>query len=294
MIQTDETIALLASGDLGLHCAKKLVQLESLSCILTDRNSIGIQKLAASEGVPLYVGNPRGGKALESLAGLPRPGILLSVNYLFLVEQDLIDWPLYHALNIHGSLLPRYRGRTPHIWAIINGESMTGISAHSLTIGCDEGDIWLQDRIRIRPHHTGGRILQIFRHRYPRLIQKLILGLREGDLIPAQQNHDKATSFEKRTPEDGRIQWSWHRERIRNWIRALCKPYPGAFTFCGDTRIVIHGSRFSDLGFSQRQPDGTILAGGPEPVIKTPNGALQLQDLEMDEPVEFELNQVLQ
>ena len=95
------------------------------------------------------------------------------------------------------------------------------------------------------------------------------------------QNAALATYFEKRTPADGRINWNWQRERIRNWIRAQAAPYPGAFFYLANKQVVVHLAAYSDLGFRQIQPNGTLLETGSDYVIvKTPNGALRLSELE--------------
>lgn len=209
--------------------------------------------------------------------------MLLSINYLFIVENDLIQLPKKYAINIHGSLLPKYRGRTPHVWAIINGEKETGVTAHLMEAKVDEGAIVHQIRIPILEQDTGGNILEKYEEVYPQLIEKVLKDIKNNCINLIPQDESKATYFGKRTPEDGRINWHWSRERIRNWIRAQAKPYPGAFTYFEENqqRLVIHKAQFSERGFHYQMENGRILETGDDHmVIKTSNGSLRIFEME--------------
>src|SRR5690606_38202127 len=116
--------------------------------------------------ITLFIGNPRNGRGHAFLKNYSFD-VLLSVNYLYLIEEDLIKMPRRFAINLHGSLLPKYRGRTPHVWAIINGEKKTGVTAHLITKGCDEGPIVSQIQIPIEIQDTGNDILNKFKQKYP-------------------------------------------------------------------------------------------------------------------------------
>lgn len=269
---------------MGLTCLDKLSEKHAVNFVFTDKGSEGILDRCTERNIPLYTGNPRNGKATQFLAD-KQCDLLLSINYLFVVEEDVIQHPRLYAINFHGSLLPKYRGRTPHVWAIINGEQETGITAHLMSKGCDEGDIVCQERIAIGADVTGGDVLSIFLKKYPVIIEKVIDSVKTGTVRPLRQNHEKATCFGKRTPEDGLIHWSWQRQQIYNWVRALARPYPGAFTFLKDKKITIHRVEFSDTGFHADTPDGTILAAGENIDVKTPNGAIRLIDFELSEPI---------
>jgi methionyl-tRNA formyltransferase len=268
----------LASGGLGATCLEMIQQMTHVGFVMTDKGSEGIIALCQGKNIPLFVGNPRKGKATTFIANRP-VDMILSINYLFIVEQDIISHPAQYAINFHGSLLPRYRGRTPHVWAIINNEKETGITAHLITEGCDEGDIVYQEKHTIEPEFTGSHIQALFNQRYPHIIRKVMEMIENNAISPVQQDHSKATWFGKRTPEDGRINWSWHKERIYNWVRAQAKPYPGAFAYRGNDKITIHQVAFSDFGFHADMPDGMILTTNPQPIVKAPNGAVAITDL---------------
>lgn len=204
----------------------------------------------------------------------------MSVNYLFIEEEDIIRLPKLYAINLHGSLLPKYRGRTPHAWAIINGETETGVTAHLMNVQVDDGAIVAQVKVPIGPDDTGATILECYQTIYPRLLDQLLSAIESNTLRPIPQDRSLATYFGKRPPADGQIDWSWHRERIRNWIRAQAKPYPGAFCFYQDQKITIHKATLSQQGFSTEQPNGLIVAVTSNAlVVKTPNGCLELTQI---------------
>ena len=211
-------IGLLVSGKLGLKMFQLLLEHASISFVLTDKKSVDIIHLCETRKIKHYVGNPRNGRALSMLPGVSCE-VLVSVNYLFLIEKDLIDLPEKLAVNFHGSLLPKYRGRTPHVWAIINNESETGITAHIIDEGCDTGAIIASQRIGISPSETGGELLDTFMREYPSFVLDVLRSIENNTYSAAKQDHSLSTYFGKRTPDDGRINWSWGKERIYNWVR---------------------------------------------------------------------------
>jgi methionyl-tRNA formyltransferase len=202
--------------------------------------------------------------------------LILSVNYLFIIESDVINLSKY-AINLHGSLLPKYRGRTPHVWAIINNEVETGITAHFIDEKCDTGDIIFQKIIEIKIQDTGASILKKYEEVYPGMIIEILNRIKSGSLKRVKQDETKATFFEKRTPLDGQINWNWHKERIYNWIRAQSYPYPGAYTYYNNEKVIIDEVAFSDFGYSQSFINGLILNDHPTIIVKTPNGAVELR-----------------
>ena len=286
MIQT----GILASSKLGFDCLKFLSDKVKVVFVLTNRGSEEIIEWCRENSVSCFAGNPRNGKAKEFIKDKP-VDLILSVNYLYLVNEDILSFPKQYAINIHGSLLPKYRGRTPHVWAIINGEEEAGVTAHIMTSGCDEGAIVSQRRLQIDSDDTGADLLGKYSKEYPLILNDVIEAIKNDSITLTHQDDLKATFFEKRTPEDGEINWAWHRERIRNWIRSQAYPYPGAFTFYENNKAKINKSTFSDYGFSSNQANGTILKVGTDYlIIKTPNGALRILKMEVDQKIEFREN----
>jgi len=283
---------ILASGGLGALCTEKLLQLNKVNFVLTDKGSDKIIELCKTKKIPMFIGNPRNGKTNDFLNQFSTD-IILSINYLFIVEEDIIRHPNKYAINFHGSLLPKYRGRTPHVWAIINNETETGITAHLMSKDCDEGDIVYQEKILIGEESTGAEILSKFNSKYPLIIEKIVSLIENDTIRTIKQDHTKATYFGKRTPEDGLINWNWQKERINNWVRAQADPYPGAFTFYKGEKVIIHKIKYSNKGFNYNDPNGTILEIKNEIIIKTSNGAISLINYRKPDDLHFKIGDKL-
>jgi methionyl-tRNA formyltransferase len=274
-------VGMLLGGKPGVAILRELVDMFDIAFVMTDQGSPEVVNLAKQMGLSLFIGNPRDGYAMRFLVELnrKRADILVSANYRFLIGKDLIDYPRLLAINIHGSLLPKYRGRAPLIWAILNGEKESGITIHCIDKGCDTGAILHQERIMIPPDVTGGEMVTIFSGMYPRLIRKVLMQISTKSYTLRSQNEQVATYYGRRRPEDGLICWEWYRDRICNWVRALAPPYPGAFTFSDGNKVMINAVCLSDQGFSDSAPNGIVLAiKQGRPVVKTPNGALMITD----------------
>lgn len=272
-------LALFVSGGLGFKVLNHLKESKhSVQCVFTDSNSKEIIDTANDEQLPIFTGNPRNERSIKFIDAY-EIDIILSINYLFLIEHSLFSKAKL-AVNIHGSLLPKYRGRTPHVWAIINNEQKTGVTAHLIDDGCDTGDIIKHKEVIIENTDTGADVLAKFNKLYVPLADEIISDFERGSITPLAQNHENATFFGKRTPDDGRINWEWQKERIRNWIRAQAYPYPGAFTYLEglDEKVIIDEVVFSDKGFKEIDQNGLIVSLDPV-CVKTPNGVLELKNI---------------
>ena len=191
------------------------------------------------------------------------------------IEKDVINWPKIAAINFHGSLLPKYRGRTPHVWAIINNEKMTGVTAHFINHKCDSGDVIKQVKIPISEESTGGDILNIFYEIYPKLVNNVIEMFIDNNVVRVEQNKNESSYFGKRTPKDGKIDWNWNKNRIRNWVRAQAFPYPGAFTFLNNYKIIIDKVEILEFKSKLKIKNGTIIKLNPVK-IKVNDGIVKL------------------
>lgn len=273
------------SGALGLTVLLQLVASPiTIKCVLTDRHSDGIIDCCKEQELPVFAGNPRNGKAVGWLDEQKiKFENLLSINYLFILEPDILDKVSGFAVNFHGSLLPKYRGRTPHVWAIINGEKEAGVTAHLMNTYCDDGDIVRQVVVPIEEEDTGAIILEKYKALYPGLVLQVVEDIEKGNVECRKQDVSKATYFGKRTPDDGQINWNWQKERIRNWVRAQANPYPGAFTFLNEQKIIINKIEYSDLGFQDTMENGLVVAViDGKPFVKTQNGVVKLVDFETE------------
>jgi methionyl-tRNA formyltransferase len=283
-------IAFLVSGGLGEIVLKHFISKYEISFVLTDKESEDIVNICYSKSIPVYAGNPRKPEINGFLHG-KSSDFIISVNYLFIINEKVIKLANHLCFNIHGSLLPKYRGRTPHVWAIINNEVETGITAHVIDEGCDTGDIIRQMKIIIDNEDTGASILQKYKDLYITLVENVLLDYSDGTIVFTRQDESKATYFGKRTPDDGRIDWNWSVERIINWVRAQAYPYPGAFTFYKNNKIIIDKVSKSDYGFHCNIENGTILSKNPL-IVKCCNSSLYLEILRNSE-VDFKIHEKL-
>jgi methionyl-tRNA formyltransferase len=271
------SIGLLVSGVLGLEALKLVTNHSKPVFVFTNKTSTAIIEYCLVTNIPVFIGNPRNSSASEFLVD-KHVELILSINYLFLIEKDVVNFPSKYCINIHGSLLPKYRGRTPHVWSIINNEKYTGVTAHLIDENCDTGAIVKQERIEISFNDTGASLLEKYSQVYLKMLTYLLNEVESDNLTAESQDESKATYFHKRTPDDGEINWGWQKERIRNWVRAQANPYPGAFTVLNDQRVIIDEIVYSDMGFKQDFPNGMVLGTSPV-LVKTQNGVVELSKI---------------
>ncbi len=284
------SLGLLVSGNLGASALKHLEVNHIVTFVMTDNNSDNIIEFCKNKNIKYFVGNPRSGRCNTFIKKIDID-VLISINYLYIIEKELISLPRIMAFNIHGSLLPKYRGRTPHVWAIINDEVETGITAHLIDEGCDTGDIIEQIAIPIDEEDTGADILIRFNEKYLHLVNLVLQKIKDDNILLYKQDHNIASFFGKRTSLNGHINWDWQKKRIYNWIRAQAHPYPGAYTFLNTKKIIIDKISYSDAAFSDNMPNGLILSINPI-LVKTPNGVVKLEIVRKNS-IQFEPNQIL-
>ncbi|MGH7306977.1 MAG: formyltransferase family protein, partial [Candidatus Rokuibacteriota bacterium] len=209
-------------------------------------------------------------EVVETVRGLA-PDLILSVWYRRLLGPELLAVPRVAALNLHGSLLPAYRGRAPLNWVLVNGETRTGVTLHHMTAAADAGDIVAQRPIGIEPDDTAFALYE----RMVRVGVELLLEAYPAVLantaprIP--QDDARATTVPRRRPDDGRIEWTWPATRIFDMIRAVAEPYPGAFVGDGPARLRLWAASVRDDATSAAVP-GTIVEVVPSRGIAVATG----------------------
>ena len=177
-------------------------------------------------------------REVERIAAVD-PDFLFSLFFRALVGPALLALPRRGALNLHGSLLPRYRGRAPVNWVLVNGETETGVTLHYMDEKPDHGEIVLQRRIPIAFEDTGLTLFRKVAEEGGAILRQALPLLAAGSAPRVPQAHDQAGYFGRRRPEDGRIDWGWPARRVYNLVRAVTRPYPGAFTLLGGRKILI-------------------------------------------------------
>lgn len=232
-------IVFFGFGKLGKDCLVRLNQ-EGHKI-----NQVFTHKDMSSNSVDLYAKEHNISFTYKDLRRYPdalnfdnfEESLLISINYRFILDISIIN-KFLHAINLHGSLLPKYRGRTPHIWAIINGEKTTGVTAHIIDKGVDTGPIIKQKEIHINPDDTGYSLLLKFEKVYPNLLISAINALFEGNELKIQDENN-ASFFGKREPVMGYIDFKNDSKKIIDFVRAQANPYPGAYYFLEDGKKII-------------------------------------------------------
>ncbi|MGF2033932.1 MAG: methionyl-tRNA formyltransferase [Nostoc sp. CmiVER01] len=177
--------------------------------------------------------------SLENFIQNAQPDLLWVTDYRYLLPLSLLQLAPLGAVNLHPSLLPKYRGRAPLNWAILQGERELGLTAHFIDNGTDTGDIIEQIRFELSPTQDVGDALEIIYPIYQKLTRIVLKYFQTGKIPRKPQNHSQATIFPARKPQDGLINWQQTASSIHNLIRAVAKPYPGAFTYFGNWNITI-------------------------------------------------------
>lgn len=189
-----------------------------------------VQKLAELHGIPVITpDNPNTPEVVEQIAAL-QPDFIFSFYYREMLKAPLLEVPKRGAFNMHGSLLPKYRGRVPVNWAIIRGETETGATLHWMTEKPDNGDIVAQQAVPILPNDTAHEVFQKITVAAEMALNGVMHALLAGTAPRTKQDLSKGGYFGGRKPEDGIIDWSQPAQAIHNLVRAVAPPYPGATT----------------------------------------------------------------
>ena len=213
----------------------------------------------------------------DLVAGL-KPDLIVVVAFGQILPKQLIDIPPFKAINVHASLLPRYRGPAPIQWAIINGEKETGVTTMVMDEGLDTGDILLQQPVQISPEDTSATLHDKLAREGAGLLLETLEKLTTGKLTPTVQDPAAASYVPMLQKKDGHINWELPAKDIANFIRGI-NPWPGAFTFCGATRLKIYRSKSLDKE-TQKVP-GTVLMSFPDEIlVATGKGALLIEELQ--------------
>jgi methionyl-tRNA formyltransferase len=210
-----------------------------------------VARLASERGIGVSTSSPHGDDASRRLAALA-PEYLFSFYYRSMLEERLLGCARWAALNMHGSLLPKYRGRAPVNWAILKGESETGATLHYMVRKPDAGPIVDQERVAIGIDDTAQTVSLAVAAAAARLLTRWLPRLEVGAPPGEPQDLAHGSYFGGRSPEDGRIDWRQPAATIHNLIRAVAPPFPGAFTQLEGRRWVFAGSRWT--GEQARHP----------------------------------------
>ena len=217
--------------------------------------------------------------AVDRLAAL-KADLLIVVAYGLILPKAVLNLPTWGAVNVHASLLPKYRGAAPIQWAVINREKETGITTMRLDPGMDTGDMLLQETEPIRETDTAQSLHDRLAGKGAQLLRRTLERLREGRLLPQPQDHSLATYAPPLKKEAGEISWGGTAEEIDGRIRGMT-PWPRAFTFLKGKRLIIHRAVL-DSSEIQGRP-GTIYSLEKDRIrVHTGQGLLALLEVQQE------------
>jgi methionyl-tRNA formyltransferase len=221
---------------------------------------------------PLKIRTPEVFDLLQAIAA----DAIVVVGYGKIIPQSIIDLPRLGVINLHASLLPKYRGAAPINWAIVRGETRTGVTTMKIDAGLDTGDMLLREEIAITPDDDaitlGSRLATIGAP----LLARTLEGLARGEITPVPQDHSQHTLAPILRKEDGLADWTMAAEELRNRVRGL-QPWPGVFTpFRGGTLKV---ERVAAENITHKEQPGTLMIAGHQLFVACGSGRLELLEV---------------
>lgn len=209
------------------------------------------------------------------------PDIFVVVAYGKILPQSLLDVPKHGSINVHASLLPKYRGAAPVTWAIINGDEITGITTMLMDAGMDTGDILLKREEDIQPDDTAGSLYERLAEVGAELAAETLEKLEAGKITPIKQDDSLAQKAPLLKKSDGCVEWNLPALKIHNHIRGM-NPWPGAYTFMSEKTVKLHVSNVADgLEADESSKPGQVLEAGKRGiVVATGDGAIIITELQ--------------
>ena len=227
-----------AYHDVGVNCLKALLAAGiKVDLVVTHQDDPNeniwfgsVAKLCVDQNIPCITPNANELVDLAPRLQALAPDYIFSFYYRYMIPGQILACAKIAALNMHGSLLPKYRGRAPVNWAILHGETQTGASLHVMEAKPDAGDIVGQSAVSIGPDETATDIFGKVSQAAAAVIEQVLPSLIQGK-VPRQPNElQKGSYFGGRKPADGQIHWNQKAIQVHNLVRAVAPPYPGAFT----------------------------------------------------------------
>ncbi len=260
---------LFAYHEMGCACLEELIRLGApVRALFTHQDDPheeiwwrSCAELAARNSIPVLTPD-RIDREVSARVRRFAPDLIYSFYYRFMLPDEILACAPMGAFNLHGSMLPKYRGRAPINWMIANGEREAGVTLHHMVARADAGDIVAQ---RGCPIDDGDTALTLYRKLVPLgagIIREYHPQIVAGTAPRIAQDLSKGSYFGRRRPADGRIDWRWPARRIFNLVRAVTHPYPGAFCFAAGRKLFIWETRIANESGTRGAPGEIIGRGG--------------------------------
>ncbi len=232
-----------------------------------------VARLAAERGIPVYAPDDVNHPLWVDRIAEMKPDVIFSFYYRNLLGEAILNNARIGAFNLHGSLLPAYRGRAPLNWVLVNGETQTGVTLHRMISRADAGAIIAQQAVEIADADDALSLHRKLTESAKHLLEGALPTLKSGTFSETAQDESKASYVGRRTPEDGRLEWEKPAQTLHNLVRAVSDPWPGAFSFVGTHKFIVWKSRVrSDVAPARA---GTVISVAPL-IIACGEGALEV------------------
>jgi len=284
MVLMNSNIVVCAYHNVGYRCMQELLrQGAQIALVFTHADSPteeiwfqSVRGLAEQHAIPCLTTDINLPENVERVRAIA-PAFIFSFYYRTMLRAEVLNIPRLGALNLHGSRLPRYRGRVPVNWAVINGETETGATLHYMVEKADAGDIVDQERVEIAFSDTAREVFGKVTDAAVAVLARAWPLLRDGKAARIPMNLTEGNYCGGRTPADGRIDWTKSAVQIYNLIRGVTHPYPGAFTWLGGKQVTI----WQAWPVEGSGEPGHILSQSPL-LAAAGQGALEIRSLQLE------------
>jgi UDP-4-amino-4-deoxy-L-arabinose formyltransferase/UDP-glucuronic acid dehydrogenase (UDP-4-keto-hexauronic acid decarboxylating) len=238
---------------------------------------------AKKNQLPVYC--PQNVNTLEWIEMIRKisPEVIFSFYYRNLLSRDILMVPSGGSFNLHGSLLPAYRGRCPVNWVLVKGEQRTGVTLHHMVEGPDAGDIVGQKEVAIEFEDTAYTLYQKLCVKTKELLEEVLPLIKKGIAPRVAQNLKQGSYYGGRRPEDGKIDWGWPVMKIYNLVRAVTEPYPGAFAYLPDGEKLFIWWALPEKDSISKGSVGALEFEEDGVLVRASDGRLRLLDIEVGE-----------
>ncbi|MGN2641652.1 methionyl-tRNA formyltransferase [Nocardia takedensis] len=223
--------------------------------------SDSVEELARAHGIPVHL-TERADEQTIDLVKRAEPEVIVVNSWYTWMPAELYDLPPHGTLNLHDSLLPKFTGFSPVLWALISGATETGLTVHRMDDGLDTGDILVQRTMPIGPADTGTDLVERGMELIPGAVHEALAALESGNARWRPQNKAERTYFHKRSERDSRIDWTWDAVDLERFVRALSAPYPRAFTHYRGERVEVLAARVSEAHYGGTPGRVIVQEGG--------------------------------
>ncbi len=240
-----------------------------------------VKEAALKHGLQVYQPRRVREEAFQEILKELAPEVIVVVAFGQIIPDAILELPKYGCINVHASLLPKYRGAAPIQWAVIDGEKTAGVTIMKMDSGLDTGDMYAVAEIPLAADETGGSLFDRLSELGASLLADTLPKIASGELTPVPQPAESPNGYARMiTKEDGRIDWSRPAEELERRIRGVI-PWPGAFSRLNDKTLKIWKAEILE-GDSGMEPGQVTAAGKEGLTVQTGQGQIRITDLQLE------------